>query len=86
MSAGWIIFLALGAIATGSLLWLGWMWLAKSWEILDEDQLSARLPDNRHSRLASAIFWLRMRGWLGRKPRELAYRRDKSGRFRRIRR
>ena len=43
MSLAWIIFVALGAIGVGLLLWLAWLWLARSWEVLDDDQLSEKL-------------------------------------------
>ena len=78
--AGWIIIAALAAIAVGFLLWLAWRWLARSWEVLDDDRLSEKLADAGHS----PVSWLRMRGWFKRKPRQLTYRRDERGRFRRI--
>lgn len=82
MAAGWIIIAAIAVIGVGSLLWLAWRWLARSWEVLDDDQLSEKLADATHSPVA----WLRMRGWFTRKPRQLTYRRDERGRFRRVRR
>lgn len=79
MSIGWIIVAALGAIAAGLLLWLGWTWLARSWEVLDDDQLSEKLSGGaRHSPAA----WLRMLGWFSGGTRRLTYRRDERGRFR----
>ena len=83
MSAAWIFFVAFGAIGLGLLLWLASRWLARSWEVLDDDQLSEKLSDRtRHS----SAFWLLMESWFGRGPRRLTYRRDEKGRFRRIRR
>ena len=60
--------LALGAIA--------WRWLAKSWQVIDED----RIPPS--SRSDDSI----IHSWFGLKPRRLTYRRDARGRFRRHRR
>jgi hypothetical protein len=85
MSAGWIIFLALAAIAACLLLWLGGRWLARSWEVLDDDQLTEKLSGRSHPQQSPAV-WMRMLGWFGRGPRRLTYRRDERGRFRRIRR
>lgn len=81
MAAAWIIFVVLGAIGAGLLLWLAWLWLARSWEVLDDDQLSVRLSGP--SRQSPAV-WVRMLGWFTRGPRRLTYRRDKLGRFRKI--
>lgn len=66
------------------LLWRFWRWLAGSWEVLDDDQVHARLADGGGPR--PPLLWLRLMGWLGGGPRQLTYRRDKRGRFRRIRR
>ena len=80
MSVAWIIFVGLGLSAAG-LLWLAWLWLARSWEVLDDDQLSERLSGPvQHS----PAVWQRMLGWFTRGPRRLTYRRDKLGRFRKI--
>lgn len=83
MSAEWIIALALGAIGACLLLWAGLLWLAQSWEVLDDDQLSEKLSGYPQH---SAGVWLRMLGWFTRGPRRLTYRRDERGRFRKIRR
>jgi len=84
MSPGWIVVAAVIAIGAGALLWSGGRWLANSWEILDDDQLSEKLAPRGSSH--SAAVWLRVRGWFTGGPRRLTYRRDKLGRFRRIRR
>ena len=83
MSVAWVMFVGFGAVGVALLLWLAWTWLARSWEVLDDDQLSEKLssPVGRSPRL-----WLRMRSWFERGPRRLTYRRDERGRFRRIRR
>ncbi|HLV07600.1 MAG TPA: hypothetical protein VKY80_08020 [Croceibacterium sp.] len=60
--------LALGAIA--------WRWLAKSWQVIDEDRIA---PSSRSD---DSI----IHSWFGLKPRRLTYRRDARGRFRRHRR
>lgn len=83
MSAGWIIILAFCAIAVGLLVWLGSLWLARSWEVLDDDQLSEKLADHPDH---PSTAWLRMLGWFSRGPRRLTYRRDERGRFRKVRR
>ena len=83
MSASWIIIVVL--VGTGlCLLLLAWRWLARSWEVLDDDQLHERLsalPDAPRPAL-----WFRMRRWFRHRPLQLTYRRDRRGRFRRIRR
>jgi hypothetical protein len=84
MPTGWIIAAVLVAAALGLLLWAAGRWLARSWEVLDDDQLAARLAP--HARSASPALWLLVRGWLSGGPRRLTYRRDKRGRFRRVRR
>ena len=83
MTAGWIIVFALAAIGACLLLWLGGRWLARSWEVLDDDQLSEKLSGSARQ---SPALWLRMLGWFSRGPRRLTYRRDERGRFRKIRR
>ena len=85
MSAAWIIFVALGAIGFCLLLWLASLWLTRSWEVLDDDQLSEKLSGPSHPQHSPAV-WMRMLGWFRRGPRRLTYRRDERGRFRRIRR
>ena len=83
MSTGWIIILTLGAIGDGLLLWAASRWLARSWEVLDDDQLSEMLScGSPHSQAVG----LRMLGWIAHGPRRLTYRRDERGRFRKIRR
>ena len=84
MSTGWIVIATLIAFGAGGLLWAAGRWLASSWEILDDDQLTAMLAPRGSSH--SAAVWLRVRGWFAGGPRRLTYRRDKLGRFRRIRR
>jgi threonine/homoserine/homoserine lactone efflux protein len=81
MSAAWILFVAFGAVGVALLLWLGWRWLMRSWEVLDDDQVSERLGPRAHH---PPGLWLRMLGWFERGPRRLTYRRDKLGRFRKI--
>ena len=85
MSAAWILFVVLGAVGGGLLLWLAWLWLARSWEVLDDDQLSEKLSGQGQPHQSPA-FWMRMLGWFGRGQRRLTYRRDERGRFRRTRR
>lgn len=83
MQAAWILVVLLGATAVSLTLWLAFCWLTRSWEVLDDDQLSDKLSTRaRHS----PADWLRMRGWFTRKPRQLTYRRDERGRFRKVRR
>ena len=84
MSPGWILAAALVAIAAAALLWGAGRWLAGSWELLDDDQLSEKLAPRGSSQTAAV--WLRVRGWFAGGPRRLTYRRDKLGRFRKIRR
>lgn len=83
MSAGWIIILALGALAAGLLVWAASLWLARSWEVLDDDQLSEKLADHTDH---PSTAWLRMLGWFSRGSRRLTYRRDERGRLRKVRR
>jgi len=82
MSMAWLLFAAVGAVAAVALVWLAFRWLSRSWEVLDDDQLSEKLSNHvQHSSGA----WLRMLGWFTpRGPRRLTYRRDKRGRFRKI--
>jgi hypothetical protein len=84
MPAGWIALVAVVAIALGLLLWAGGRWLARSWEVIDDDQLAEKLT-SQNARESPGL-WLLMRGWLAGGPRRLTYRRDERGRFRRIRR
>jgi hypothetical protein len=84
MPIGWIIVAVLAAIAVSVLLWAAWRWLAASWEVLDDDQLAERLAPSGASH--TPVLWLLVRGWFGRGPRKLTYRRDERGRFRRTRR
>ena len=83
MSAPWIISVVFGAAGVALLLWLAWLWLARSWEVLDDDQLSEKLS-GREQR--SPMAWLRMIGWFTAGPRQLTYRRDERGRFRKVQR
>ena len=83
MSVAWIIFVALGALGFCLLLWLAFLWVARSWEVLDDDQLSEKLSSHPHQ---SQTVWLRMIGWFRGGPRRLTYRRDERGRFRKVRR
>jgi hypothetical protein len=78
MSTAWIIMVALGAAGALALVLFAWSWLAKSWQVIDDDQLAERL-----SRQAPG-WWMRMRGWFVGGPPRLTYRRDKLGRFRKI--
>ena len=81
MSTPWIIFVALGALGFCLMLWLASLWLTRSWEVLDDDQLSEKLSDrSQHSQAV----WRRIGSWFTRGPRRLTYRRDKLGRFRKI--
>jgi len=83
MQAASIIAVVLGAAAVSLPLLLAGRWLTRSWEVLDDDQLSDLLSSRaRHS----PADWLGMRGWFKRKPPQLTYRRDERGRFRKIRR
>ena len=84
MSPGWIVFAVLFALGTVAVLWLSARWVASSWEVLDDDQLSEKLAPRGAGH--SATMWLRMRGWFSGGPRRLTYRRDKLGRFRKFRR
>ena len=83
MSTAWIISVAFGVAGSGLLLWIAWLWLARSWEVLDDDQLSAKLSGRAQQ---SPTAWLRMLGWFTARPRQLTYRRDERGRFRKVRR
>lgn len=84
MPAVWIIGAILVAIVLGVALWAAGRWLARSWEVLDDDQLADKLAGQGAPQ--SPGLWLLMRGWLTGGPRKLTYRRDRRGRFRRIRR
>lgn len=85
MSFWWVFAAGLVAVLAVVLCWISWRWLASSWEELDEDQLDAKL--SRHSGQHHALGrWLRMREWFAPKSRQLTYRRDKLGRFRKINR
>ena len=83
MPSGWIIAAVVAALALVALLWAAGRWLARSWELLDDDQLAEKLVPGAHQ---SSALRLIIRGWLSGGPRRLTYRRDKRGRFRRIRR
>jgi len=83
MQTLWIIAAMLVAAAVVLPLWLASRWLAGSWEVLDDDELSYKLSSRTQH---SPAEWLRLRGWFARKPRQLTYRRDERGRFRRVKR
>ncbi|MBT2134534.1 hypothetical protein KK137_09330 [Croceibacterium sp. LX-88] len=51
------------------------LWLARSWEVVDDDRKIHRLYREAG-----------LRGWFSRAPRLLTYRRDGRGRFRRHKR
>jgi hypothetical protein len=57
------------------------VWLAGSWEISEDDQLDSGKPN---SRWMQRVLRRHFEAWLAEKPRQLTYRRDKRGRFRRI--
>jgi hypothetical protein len=84
MSSGWIILASAVAIALALILWSAGRWLTRAWEVLDDDQLTEKLAGQGVS--PSPALWFRVRGWFTGGPRRLTYRRDKRGRFRRIRR
>lgn len=84
MAAGWIVVAGLAILALGSFVWGSWLWLARSWEELDEDQFHAKLSETGSAR--SSDLWSRMRFWFRPKHRQLTYRRDERGRFRHHRR
>jgi hypothetical protein len=73
-----IIIPAAVLLATGGFMVLVCRWLAQSWEIVSDDEL--------RNRDGIDAFWLRVAGWLGPGARQLTYRRDGRGRFRRHRR
>ena len=71
--AGLIIAMAvIGFVGFAALVWL---WASESWEVVDDETLRD---------LSKRAAWLRR--WFPEKQRQLFYRRDKRGRFRRIRR
>jgi len=82
MSFTWILFFLVAALAACLLVWLAWRWLARSWEVLDDDQLAHKLGSPRAN--SPLPGWQRLLGWFAIGPRRLTYRRDKRGRFRRI--
>ena len=75
MGAGVIVVIALVAVGLIGLALLVWLWLSASWEVVDDHTLHE---------LSHRAGWLR--GWFKPKQRQLPYRRDKRGRFRRIHR
>lgn len=81
----WWVLAGLAAILLCFLAWLAWRWLAGSWEVLDEEQLEAKLAQHsdQHQKIGR---WFGIRRWFEPKPRQLFYRRDKLGRFRKIKR
>ncbi len=78
----WILAVV-AALALVVALWAAVRWLARSWQVLDDDQLAEKLeaPGGQ-----SPALWLLVRGWFAGGPRRLTYRRDARGRFRRVRR
>jgi hypothetical protein len=84
MPSAWIIVVALVALALGLSLWAGGRWLARSWEVLDDDQLAEKL--GAQGPRDSPALWLLVSGWFTGGQRRLTYRRDRRGRFRRTRR
>jgi hypothetical protein len=72
---GLILVLVLGAIGALGLAVLVWLWLSTSWEVVEDDVLHE---------LSRGSSW--MRGWFRPRQRQLPYRRDRRGRFRRINR
>ena len=84
MSVEAIALIVVSALAAGAALWRFGRWLSGSWEVLDDDQVHAKLGGNANAPLP--LLWLRLAGWLGVGPRQMTYRRDKRGRFRRVRR
>lgn len=67
------VLLALCALVT----WAS-RWLARSWEVVDDDAL------RQHT--GTSTFWFYALGWLRPNTPRLTYRRDERGRFRRHRR
>ena len=77
-----LIFLVVAAISAASIGIL--LWLAPSLNAVEDDQFEHRnkIPSARSSSLRSRL----ARWFLGGRVRQLDYRRDKRGRFRKIRR
>jgi hypothetical protein len=73
-----LIFVAIVLLGTSILLILAGRWLACSWEVIDDEALL----DHE----LGAPFWFHIQGWLNPGARQLTYRRDTRGRFRRHRR
>lgn len=71
------IFVAIVLLGTPVLLILAGRWFARSWEVVDDE---AFLDRER-----GAHFWFHIKGWLKPGARQLTYRRDTRGRFRRYR-
>jgi hypothetical protein len=73
-----IIIPAAVLVAAGGLMILACRWLARSWEVVSDDDL------RDHDGIDA--FRLCVAGWLSPGTRRLTYRRDRRGRFRRHRR
>lgn len=75
-----VFLVALGAIAivSLSLLVMLYRWLTTGWQVVSDDELHEREGFN-------AALWTSL-GWLRPGRRQLTYRRDERGRFRRYRR
>ena len=84
MSATWIIAVVVAGAGLCLLIALAWRWLARSWEVLDDDQLHERLTARGDAPLPA--LWFRIGRWFRTRPLQLTYRRDRRGRFRRTRR
>jgi hypothetical protein len=70
------IAIAISVVAAAILLWLG-----PSLHPTEDDQ-----PEHQHKRAGTPSLRARLARWLRGKPAALDYRRDKRGRFRRVRR
>ena len=82
MSPGWLLVVIMAAVGLPAGAGVFVLWIAPSWEPLDDDVVSHRLARGA----TSLSVRNRLELWLRRKPRQLTYGRDKRGRFRRVRR
>jgi hypothetical protein len=78
-----VLTIFVGIIVIPAAVGAGLVWLAGSWEISEDDQLYSRKPN---ARWMERVLRRHFEAWLAEKPRQLTYRRDRRGRFRRIRR
>jgi hypothetical protein len=78
VTAALILIVASIVIACGALLLLFARWVSRSWTVLEDDD-----PDQRKG---EGGLWSWLLGRIGRGPRQLTYRRDDRGRFRKHRR